>query len=147
MASSGINGCSPTRASVGALTRCFFGCSSGCEFSLSGYVAALGNDFGWQARLSGIEKFLDRIAWCGELVRDRFVGKVDFAQAKRGQLVEALLDRQVEMTPMLGEILNDAIGEHDHETMASRPGFEPYVDRPHLQMHRFALAKGPLDEG
>ena len=21
------------------------------------------------------------------------------------------------------------------------------VDRPHLQMHRFALAKGPLDEG
>ena len=118
-----------TQASVGALTRCFFDCSSGCEFSLSGYVAALGNDFGWQARLSGIEKFLDRVAWCGELVRDRFVGKMDFAQAKRGQLVEALLDRQVEMTPVLGEILNDAIGEHDHETMASRPGFEPYSVR------------------
>ena len=129
------------------LTRCFLECSSACEFSLSGYVAVLGNDFGRQARLSGIEKFLDRVAWCGELVRDRFVGKMDFAQAKRGQLVEALLDRQVEMTPVLGEILNDAIGEHDHETMASRPGFESYVDRPHLQMQRFALAKGPLDEG
>jgi hypothetical protein len=142
-----FNGCSPTQASVSVLTRCFFDCSSACEFSLSGYIAVLGNDFGRQARLGGIEKFLDRVAWYGELVRDRFIGKMDFAQAKRGQLVKAFMDGQVEMTPMLGESLNDAIGEHDHETMASRPGFEPYVDRPHLQMHRFALAKGPLDEG
>ena len=86
------SGCSLTRASVGALTRCFFDCSSGCEFCLSGYVTALGNDFGWQARLSGIEKFLDRVTWCGELVRDRFVGKMDFAETKRGQLVNAFMD-------------------------------------------------------
>src|SRR4249919_2707208 len=81
------NGCSPTRAAVGALTRCFLDCSPGCEFCLSGYVTALGNDFGWQARLSGIEKFLDRVTWRGELVRDRLVGKMDFAETKRRQLV------------------------------------------------------------
>jgi hypothetical protein len=39
--------------------------------------------------------------------RSIWSGRWDLAQAKRGQLVKAFMDRQVEMTPMLGESLND----------------------------------------
>ena len=78
----------------------------------------------------------------------RLIGREDgFRSGRAGQLVEAFLDGEVEMAPIVRERVNDAIGEHDHERMAASSGFEPDVDRPHLQMDRLALPEGPLDEG
>jgi hypothetical protein len=76
----------------------------------------------------------------------RLVGKLDLGQAQSGKLTKNFLDRDVEVMPVLGEVVDDSIGQHQHEGVASGPRFKPDMDRTHLRMHGLAFTKHPLDK-
>jgi hypothetical protein len=75
------------------------------------------------------------------------VGDADFGQAQGSQLVEAFLNGEVEMPPMPGQFLNNAISQHDYESMSAGAGFKSDVNGAQLQIDGFAGAKCPFDQG
>ena len=75
------------------------------------------------------------------------MGDADFGQAQGSQLVEAFLNGEVEMPPMPGQFLDNAISQHDYESMSAGAGFKSDVNGAQLQIDGFAGAKCPFDQG
>ena len=62
------------------------------------------------------------------------------------QFLDAFLDCQIFLGPTSLQFLNEAMGQHDHQSMAPGAGFESNMHRPHFQLHRFTRAKVLFDQ-
>ncbi len=50
----------------------------------------------------------------------RFIARLYFGQRERGQFFDRFLHREVKRAPAPGELLDNQVGEHDHEGVATK---------------------------
>jgi hypothetical protein len=78
--------------------------------------------------------------------RTRVYREEVLGQAEGGKLIESFLNCEIEVTPERRKSPSDTVREHDDESVAAGPRFQPHVDGPYLKMHGLTFAKSPPDE-
>ena len=70
----------------------------------------------------------------------------DFLGGEGRELIEPLLDRAIEVSPAVSQLLDEAIGEHDHEHMASGAALQTDMDRSSFEHDRLGGPEALLHE-
>src|SRR6202453_1893760 len=117
------------------------------EFLLGGYSGRGERQRGGDGDAGGVEQSADVVARLRNLMIGRSSADADFGDAQAGEAVESFPNRQVAVAPAPPEFLRHQIGQHDDDGMAARAVLGAQIDRPHFQMHRFAVAERPFDLG